>query len=61
MNTNNVCINAIVLLFYLFLLMIYFSKKNMDNFENKLYKQMLIWNLAVVLLHFAWLFIEIIN
>ena len=37
MNTNNVCINAIVLLFYLFLLMIYFSKKNMDNFENKLY------------------------
>lgn len=57
MNTNNISINVTVILFYFFLLAMYFSKKNMDNIENKLYRQMLIWNAFLVLIHFAWLFI----
>ena len=45
----NFCIAICSLAFYIFLVGIYFSKKNMDNIENKVYKQLLLWNLGVLL------------
>ena len=36
-------------IFIIFLYVIYFSKKNMNNIENKIYKHLIIWTGLVVL------------
>ena len=48
MTIANLCIALCSLAFYIFLVGIYFSKKNMDNIENKIYKQLLFWNLGIL-------------
>ena len=56
MNTINIAVNLCMILFYAFLLWVYFSKKNMDNIENKIYKNLLYINGAIIVLHLLWLF-----
>ena len=56
MNTINIAVNLCMILFYAFLLWIYFSKKNMDNIENRIYKKLLYINLGIIMMHFLWLF-----
>ena len=56
MNITNIALNTCIILFFTILLGVYFSKKNMNNFDNKLYRYSLIANIFVVLLHYIWLF-----
>ena len=46
----NYCIAICSLTFFLFLVGVYFSKKNMDNLENKIYRQLLFWNFFVIII-----------
>ena len=55
MNIMNVAINAVTIIFYIFLVGIYVSKKNMDNIENKIYRKMLLWNGIDLIAHMAFL------
>ena len=56
MNITNIALNTCIILFYAILLGVYFSKKNMNNFDNRLYRYSLIANIFLVLLHYIWLF-----
>ena len=51
----NVSINVITLIFYLFLAGIFLSKKNLETYENKLYKMMLLWNGIDLITHLLFL------
>ena len=57
MNVMNVSINAVTIIFYTFLVGIYLSKKNMENFENKLFRKMLLWNGIDLIAHMAFLIV----
>lgn len=57
MNITNIALNTCIILFFSILLGVYFSKKNMNNFDNKLYRYSLIANIFVVILHYLWLFL----
>ena len=59
MNPVNIVLNIVVILYFGVLLFVYFSKKNYDNEENKLYRYLLIFNALLVMIHFAWLFIGV--
>ena len=45
----NFTINACCLIFLVFLIGIYLSKKNANNLDNKIYKQLLFWNLLMLI------------
>lgn len=55
MNVMNVSINTVTIIFYIFLVGIYLSKKNMDNFENKIFRKMLFWNGVDLIAHMSFL------
>ena len=57
MNVMNVSINVITLIFYLFLVGIFLSKKNMDTYENRLYKMLLLFNGLDLVMHLLFLII----
>ena len=40
----NIAINGSSLLFLIFMMVVYFSKKNMNNIDNKLFRLLLICN-----------------
>ena len=46
------------LAFFLFLVGVYFSKKNMDNLENKIYRQLLFWNFFVIFIQLVMLILS---
>ena len=57
MTIANICIALCSLAFYIFLVGIYFSKKNMDNIENKIYKQLLVWNFFIIFIELLMMFL----
>ena len=55
----NIFLTALTLVFLIFLICIYLSKKNMNNLENKIYRQLLLWNFIEVVSHlFLYIFLE---
>ena len=48
MHIINITSYICTLLFFIFLVVIYFTKKNADNVENKIYRQLLVWNFFLV-------------
>ncbi len=57
----NFSICLVALLFLLFLLGIYFSKKNSPNIENKIYRKLIILNLLILVDYLVFLFIVLIR
>ena len=47
----NLAVNATVLLFFIFLLIIYITKQNANNIENIIYKWLLFWNFVSLVFH----------
>ena len=47
----NLEVNATVLLFFIFLLIIYITKQNANNIENIIYKWLLFWNFVSLVFH----------
>ena len=54
----NLALNASGLLFIIFMMVVYFSKKNMNNIDNTLFRLMLIGNFFNSLIHLCYLLIE---
>ena len=50
----NFTINTCCLIFLIFLIVIYLSKKNANNIDNKIYKQLLFWNLLMLIFNGAY-------
>ena len=57
MNIMNVSINAVTIIFYIFLVGIYISKKNMENIENKIFIKLLFWNGVDLIAHMSFLIV----
>lgn len=56
MNVAGITLNAVCLGFLIFLLLLYFTKKNMNNLENKIYRCLLIDDLCLVVSELLFLF-----
>lgn len=56
MNVAGITLNAVCLGFLIFLLILYFTKKNMNNLENKIYRCLLIDDLCLVISELLFLF-----
>ena len=56
MNIAGITLNAVCLGFLIFLLILYFTKKNMNNLENKIYRCLLIDDLCLVVSELLFLF-----
>ena len=56
MNVAGITLNAVCLGFLIFLLILYFTKKNMNNLENKIYRCLLIDDLCLVVSELLFLF-----
>ena len=66
MNMFTFSVNIVCLLFWAFLAGVYFSKKNMNNYENKIYKYIIILDFLLLFTHFigilwAYYFVDDIN
>lgn len=55
MNLISFTTNVVCLLFCLFLAVIYFSKKNMGNIENKIYSYLIVSDLLVLIFHLLYI------
>lgn len=51
----NAALNSCAILFFVFLVIIYLSKKNAYNVDNLIYKKILLWNAADLIFHFAFI------
>ena len=49
----NAALNSYTILFFVFLLIIYLTKKNAYNVDNLIYKKLLLWNATDLIFHFA--------
>ena len=58
MNTIGITLNICCLLFLIFLSIIYLTKKNMPNIENKVYRILLISNMLILIIHLLFLFFQ---
>ena len=56
MNVAGITLNLVCFGFLIFLLLIYFSKKNMNNIENKVYRCLLVDDLCLILAELSFLF-----
>lgn len=51
----NISLNACAILFFVFLIVIYLTKKNAENVENLIYRKLLLWNACDLIFHFAFI------
>ncbi len=55
MEQINIALNVCTIIFFVFMVGIYLSKKNISNLETKLYKRLLIFNGIYLFVHLFWL------
>ena len=51
----NAALNSYTILFFVFLLIIYLTKKNAYKVDNLIYKKLLLWNATDLIFHFAFI------